>query len=306
MGKYFILTVVMIFTLMLQSCGDKTHAPSAVISAQINANTVKFSAEVTDGDQYEWDFGDGSEPSSLADPEHVYLKFGVEYVVTLKITGPGGVSEFRYTVTIPPANQMQSLTGGDGRITGKKWRLKDGEPIKIVKPDISFSVISEWSASSVASAGFIGITQNEFQFFNNGNYTITLTTNGIPAGLQYCLSKGLQNTVPSAAAAEKGLTLATSSTILSNLTYGLNESKDLTVSTTDGTHLDLVTFTDVTTITFSRGGFMGFLDWNTECLVTRISESEMSIVLFMSDIPSGTPMTGKINKAFLLQFIAVN
>lgn len=299
--------IILSLSLINISCEDDIPSPEAIITATLNENIVRFTAEVTGGDKYEWDFGDGSEISTLVEPEHVYRNFGRDYIVTLKITGPGGISEFTYKVSIPEANHMQLLTGGAGSPEGKKWRMKEGDPIKIVRPDNSMFLVAEWPGITFTAIGFTGIYENEFQFFNTGDYAISLMTEGIPAGLHYCSSHGLENHAPSEDAAVKGLTLSTGNSLPDDLTFGLNELKDMSLSITyDGVQETTVTFSDVTTISFSRGAFMGIYDCHTECLVTELNETEITIALFLSDIPSGCPMTGKINKAILIKFVAVS
>lgn len=290
--------------MILLSCEDKP-SPQAIITVTLNENIARFDAEVTGGDTYEWNFGDGTEISTLQDPEHIYRNFGQEYIVTLKISGPGGVSEFKHTVSIAKANPMQSLTGGAGRTEGKIWRLKEGEPVKVVKPDNSMELIAEWPGTTLTLIGYTGIYQNEFHFFNNGRYCIRLMTEGIPAGLPYCHSKGLQNHPPTCEAEGKGLTLITESSLPGDLSFGLNESKDLILNITyDGNHPATISFSDVSTITFSVGAFLGIYDFNTECLITQLTETDMTIALFLSDIPAGNTMTGKINKALLMKLVA--
>lgn len=74
--------------------GAGNRAPVAVASAGATSGsvplTVQFSgARSTDPDgdplSYEWDFGDGSAPSKLADPMHTYMRAGT-YVATLTVS----------------------------------------------------------------------------------------------------------------------------------------------------------------------------------------------------------------------------
>ena len=71
-----------------------TTPPIAVFSQDTTWGSPPLTVQFTDQSQgavtgYSWDFGDGSEKSTMQHPEHVYAEAGV-YSVSLKVTGPGG------------------------------------------------------------------------------------------------------------------------------------------------------------------------------------------------------------------------
>jgi PKD repeat protein len=56
--------------------------------------TVKFTSTIEDATPpltYKWDFGDGSAPSTEANPTHIYQKAG-EYTATLSVKDSKGIS----------------------------------------------------------------------------------------------------------------------------------------------------------------------------------------------------------------------
>ena len=66
---------------------------------------VSFTANVTGGTApytYDWDFGDGSAHSTLANPTHTYTEAGETFTVTLTVTDAvGSVSVMTSTITTP-------------------------------------------------------------------------------------------------------------------------------------------------------------------------------------------------------------
>ncbi|HEX2922118.1 MAG TPA: PKD domain-containing protein [Bacteroidales bacterium] len=299
-----ILIHIVLMSLIVISCGEKIPSPTAVISAALDSGVVKFSIETTDAETFEWDFGDGSEVATVENPQHVFPEYGKTYSVILKATGPGGTTICNYEMVIPAATMMQSLTGGVLHGGNRKWRVNRNSKIYVVKPDNSFTVIDEWTADKLNTMGFSNLFLDEYQFFVDGSYAIIPKTDRIITGLQYCLSKSIPNEPPTDLASDNGLTLTRYLQPMS-LSYGLNESKDLTLAIVEGQQLKNITFCDVSTISFSRGGFLGIMDWESECLMKEITEKEMVVTLFFSDVPSGEPFRGRINKAFILRFEAV-
>jgi PKD repeat protein/type 1 glutamine amidotransferase len=65
------------------------NAASARAVAQSQPKTVAFSSAKAGGVAWEWDFGDGSQPSQEANPTHTYAEYGT-YQATLKVTYADG------------------------------------------------------------------------------------------------------------------------------------------------------------------------------------------------------------------------
>jgi hypothetical protein len=73
-------------------------APTASFSIEINGLEVHFENSSTGGEQYKWDFGDGTF-SELMDPEHVYSAPG-SYVVKLLVENDCGLDTYVDTILV--------------------------------------------------------------------------------------------------------------------------------------------------------------------------------------------------------------
>jgi PKD repeat protein len=79
--------------------GSPPQPDDCVVVADVNPDfgppplSVTFTAEAEcgQGATYKWDFGDGSPPSTEANPAHTYAKDG-DYTASVTVTGPNGVS----------------------------------------------------------------------------------------------------------------------------------------------------------------------------------------------------------------------
>lgn len=83
-----------------QASGDAAEADELYVDLDADPDegspplTVKFTSTVEDATApltYKWDFGDGSAPSTEANPTHIYQKAG-EYTATLNVKDAKGVS----------------------------------------------------------------------------------------------------------------------------------------------------------------------------------------------------------------------
>jgi hypothetical protein len=116
---------------------------------------------------------------------------------------------------------------------------------------------------------------DEFEFKSDGSMNIISKGGGILSSMAYCM----ENNVPMGAYYEDlGLAYTESFTNPAAATFTLNEGKDHTISTPYGP----VTYPNVMTLSFDNGGFFGIMGFTTECIVTKINETEMDAVLFYS------------------------
>ena len=91
-GGFFSLTSNQKLIRIIYQGGPATPNPnhaSARAVAPSKPKTIAFSSAKAGGVAWEWDFGDGSEPSYEPNPTHTYAKFGT-YQATLKVTYADG------------------------------------------------------------------------------------------------------------------------------------------------------------------------------------------------------------------------
>ncbi|MAS34256.1 MAG: hypothetical protein CL610_09620 [Anaerolineaceae bacterium] len=86
------------------SAVEPIEPPTAAFESSPSSGPAPLEVQFTnqsEGDEltFEWNFGDGSEPSSDRDPLHIYENAG-EYTVTLIVSGPGGTDEAQGTITV--------------------------------------------------------------------------------------------------------------------------------------------------------------------------------------------------------------
>lgn len=303
MKKYLKLSGLFAVCLILfASCEEETPAPTATFTAVVTGNVVVFTSVVTDVDKYEWNFGDASVVSTLPNPTHTYAEYGRDYTVTLKVTGGGGVVNVTKTVTIPPMTKMEMLTGGASDTDGKKWRISSATEVTLALPTNPFTIAQIVPAGVLTGLGMGQVYTDEYIFFSDGDYTISPKGGGVLAGLIYCTINDIPN-VPTVDGADAGLTYATPYTPPTGLTFALNLSKNLTVTTTaDGINAVNVTYTNVTTLSFSTGGFVGLKDFMSECIVQEITATTLKVALFASIVPEGAPQEGKATNVLIFTF----
>jgi PKD repeat protein len=298
--------IILTAFLLAVSCKKDKPLPVAVVTSEVNGNIVTFDVVATDAIVFEWDFGDGSAVSTEEKPEHTYPEYGKNYTVTLTVKGPGGQITVSHTVTIPPMTKMEMLTGGVSDADGKRWKLNSTEASFIAAADPSFTIQETVPGGSLTFLGYTAIYQDEVTFRSNGNYTMTPKGSGLPASQMYCTANNIPNQAPSPLAEQAGLTLMTPFTAPPGLTFALNESKNLAVEvTTDMINTSSVAFNNVTTISFSSGGFLEFRDWLTEVVVLDLTPARMKVAYFVSRVPVNSPLIGKTTNVLIFIFDAV-
>jgi hypothetical protein len=283
MKKY--LKLAGLFTLGLiffVSCKKDTPAPTASFTAVVVGNVVTLTAEATDYSKYEWDFGDGSYISTIHTPVHIYSSYGRDFTVTLTIKGPGGEVTVANKVTIPPKTKLQLLTGGTGT-SSRKWRLNSNSPtFTIAAANAALSQMASYPGGILANIGMSKVYSDEFVFKADGTLTINSKGGGIFAGYYYCALNGKATSV---VYAPIGLAYTAAFTTPAGATFAINENKNYTISTPAGD----VTYPGVMTLSFTKGGFLGLMDFTSECIITSLTDASMSAILFYSAVATGKP-----------------
>jgi PKD repeat protein len=289
--------------ILFVTCKEQYPLPTASFTYSVTGNTVTFYAQVTNDSKYEWDFGDGSYINAIPSPVHSFSSYGVDYNVSLTIIGPGGSTTVTNKVTIPQKTKIQLLTGGlSGSSSSKKWRLSSSAPsFLITAATANFQpVVQNYPGSILGAVGLAAVYSDEFVFKGDGTLTINPKGGGIFAGYVYCLATGTPS-VPNKDAAGAGLAYAKPFVTPPGATFKLNEGISFIISTTvDGKTASNVTYPGVTTISFTKGGFLGILDFKSECILQQISDTKMTAVCFVSTVYPG--LIGTPNMALTLTF----
>ena len=305
MVKYFKIAFLCSFALLLfEACKTAPPVPTAEISSSVVNNMVTFTLQTTNSTAYKWRFGDGDSliVYSSAPITHAYPKDATTYSVTVIILGPGGESDASASVTIPVMTKTDMLTGGSSYPNGKSWRISSSFGIDVADPDLSLSVVKSYPAGVLKNVGLSKVYTDEYIFFNDGKYTISPQGGGALAGLTFCKVNTIPNVQPQAADS-LGLTYATPYTPSKDLTFALNTGKNLSVSTTaDRVSATIVVYNNVNTLSFSPKGFVGLMDFMSECIIQQIDPSHMTLALFLSDTQTQSPLVGKITKVLILTF----
>ena len=309
MKMYFKLACLFSIGLILfNGCKSSTPVPTATITSSIRDNVVTFNVVASNASTFTWSFGDGttSGPTISSLMTHIYQNYGSTYNVTLNILGPGGQISETTTIILPAETQMEMLTGGSALTAGQAWTISPTSPIVLANPDAAFSVIKTYPAGILTSIGLGHAYTDQYIFFSNGNYTINNVGGGALAGLSYCTANNIRN-VSTQASAGVGLTYLTTFTPWIDLGFIFTPANSLTVPvTTDGLTTTNVTYNNVTTLNFSKLGFLGVLDFMNTCIIQSLSNTEMTVAIFVSVLPPESPMVGKITNVLLVTFQLVN
>jgi PKD repeat protein len=294
--------------ILLITCKKETPAPTASFTATIDGGVVTFTAVVTDASKYEWDFGDGSYINTLQAPVHTYVQGAVpvDFVVSLTIKGPGGEITVKTTITIPAKTKMEYLTGGKPAApSSRKWRISIGAPSFII--DFATATFTPnyktYPGGILAAVGLSAVYGDTFEFKSDGTLTIHPNGGGIFAGYIYCALNGIAN---AGNAGGSGLTYAIPFTTPAGAAFQINEGKNFTITTSpDGVNASAVTYSNVMTLSFTSGGFLGILDSSSECIIEQLTDTQMIARLFVSAVPPPSPHVGKPNFVLRLYFEVV-
>jgi PKD repeat protein len=305
MKKYFKhASLFLIGLIFVVGCKKETPAPTASFTATVDGGVVSFTADVTNASKYEWDFGDGSYINTLKAPVHTYTQIAdpVNVEVSLTIKGPGGMVTTKNTITIPAKTKMEYLTGGTPAAPkSKKWKLSASAPtFNINFATATFSPnYKSYPGGILAAVGLSAVYGDTFEFKSDGTLIIHPNGGGIFAGYIYCALNGVPNI---GNAGGSGLSYAKPFTTPAGATFQINEGKNFTITTApDGVNAAPVTYNNVMTLSFTKGGFLGILDFSSECIIQSLTDNQMIANIFISAIPPGGAV-GKPNFVLNLYF----
>lgn len=300
--KFELVSLFLLALFLFVSCEKETPAPTASFTATVTGNVVKFTAEATNYTKFEWDFGDGSYINTIPSPTHTYAEYGKDFTVSLTVLGEGGNVTITNKVTIPPKTKMQLLTGGTAATSSKKWRVSASNGIDFAVPNAALTVAKSYPAGVLAAIGLAQVYTDEFVFKGDGSLTINPKGGGILAGFVYCALNAVPM-APDGGAKSAGLAYAKPFTTPAGATFTVNEGKNLTVATTaDGLNVTNVTFSNVMTLSFTNKGFLGIMDFTSECIVMELTDTKMKAAFFVSTVAPPATQLGKATNVLILTF----
>jgi hypothetical protein len=93
-----------------------------------------------------------------------------------------------------------------------------------------------------------------------------------------------------------GLTYVKPFTAPTNSTFQINEGKNFTITTCpDGVNAAPVTYSNVMTLSFTNGGFLGIKDFSSECIIQSLTDTQMIANIFISALAPPSTQLGKPN-----------
>lgn len=289
---------------ILLACTDDgvSEFPTSVeMFYSVAGKQAAFTALSHSVETYSWDFGDG-QTSTEKDPVHVYESGGY-YTVTVKVTGKSGSDEKTAQLAVDVTPYIL-LTGGPTAESGKTWKIDSSHPSgdKFALADGSFTTVQALSTGVLSGVGYPEAYDDTFTFYFDGKYTAN--ANGAPSsdgkafgGYVHALLTG-RSGVKAISGVSDVYDLCTSNyTPDDDSGFTFTENENFTVPTISG-----VIYSGVNTLSFSGGGYVGFLDAQTKVILQSITDNSMRLVIFIAADPGKYP---KASHALVLSFKAV-
>lgn len=300
--KSFYTAIALAVILLACSDDGETEFPTSVeMFYSVAGKQAAFTALSHSVETYAWDFGDG-QTSTEKDPVHVYESGGY-YTVTVKVTGKSGSDEKTAQLAVDVTPYIL-LTGGPTAESGKTWKIDSSHPSgdKFALADGSFTTVQALSTGVLSGVGYPEAYDDTFTFYFDGKYTAN--ANGAPSsdgkafgGYVHALLTG-RSGVKAISGVSDVYDLCTSSySAGGSPTFTFTESEDFTVPTVSG-----VTYSGVNTLSFTDGGYVGFLDAQTKVILQSITDTSMRLVIFIAADPGKYP---KASHALVMTFKAV-
>ncbi len=300
--------------LLVLSCSsddDKelTFPLSADIFNSVSDRQVAFQGLTHNAVAWSWDFGDGN-TSTEQNPVHVYESGGYYTAVLTATDNTGGVvtDEVQLAIALTP---YVLLTGGPTNINGKTWKLApshstNGDYFAWANQDLSPFEGTPDPLPDGAFNLFLGMPEvydDEFTFHFDGSYEVNVLTGAAFSGYIYQLFTTGGAGIVNAGGASFGLCtgLYTPETA-ATFTYEAEEDYTILSAIAGGP----LTYPGVSTIDFSEGSYLGFLDFNRKVIIQEITDSSMKMVVFASLDFAAAQAGGASTHGFVLSFEVVN
>ncbi len=314
--KMFLLPFIIsaILVIILPSCDDEETHQTFPLSAEIFHSTagkqVAFTALTHSADSLDWDFGDGK-TSSEKNPVHIYEEGGY-YIASLTAKDKDGNSVTKVAKLAIDLTPYALLTGdhtADG-YNGKTWKLtadhptggdyfananENLTPVKGVPAPLPTGIFDlEFKMGNVY--------KDEFTFFFDGSYKHDVKEDGGAFGgivYQYATTGGTE--IINANGAPYGLCIA-KYVPESDASFTYIEKENFTTSSVYAPG-GVLTFKDVSTLSFSGTEFIGFRDFERKVILRSISNTRMQLIMFMA---ASDQAIGVNTHALILSFEVVN
>lgn len=284
---------------------------TAEIFNTVNGKKVAFQGLTHSASSWSWDFGDGN-TSSEQNPVHVYQDGGY-YDVVFKATDAAGnviTKEVKLAIDLTP---YILLTGGPTAANGKTWKLDPAHSEDwFANSDADLSVFDGLKPLPTGVFGNpLGISEvydDTFTFHFDGNYDMDLQADG--GGLSnvfyHLATSGGADIL---AGPNAGFPFVNATYNLdADATFTFTENDNISVASVYGLPTGFVDYNDVTTLSFSGNGYVGYRDFETRAIVRNVSDASMQLVLFVlasaDFMPPNTPIPLNTH-ALVLTFKAV-
>lgn len=285
--------MVPVLTLILLSCTEeKVELPtSARIFYSVADKQAAFTALANSADFYSWDFGDGTK-STEKNPVHIYESGGY-YTVILAVQGKSGsdADTAQLAVDLTP---YVLLTGGPTATNGKTWKLSGSHPKdKFADADADLTGVEDPLPSGVfGTIGLGEVYEDQFTFYFDGSYKHDVKSDGAAfAGYVGQLKKNGGADIVNSNRTTISYNLCTAKyTPEAGATFTYTESEDFAVTSVYGPGPNyLLTYSSVSTFSFSGTEFIGFMDYQRKVIVQEIKDNNMRLVMFVAASPDYYP-----------------
>lgn len=182
-----VLIAISIIVVGFTSCEEETEPAYVNIHPYIEKYEVTWAIKAIGVSSFTWDYGDGTTSNETGVHSHIYENSG-DYTVTVTATGEGGTATTVEYISIAPGI-AEIMAGSDDN--GKTWVLtqEEGNFAGSLGPGPVANDMEIYSTlipnGVMAYAGLGAEYTDEFTFYRDGTYKVSVKNNQSLAGLIY-------------------------------------------------------------------------------------------------------------------------